>query len=98
MPSSLLIETAYLEQRGIGRTLCPIYRAIELVMREIEEKVGSFDTVSQLQPLQKRLVDIEANHKQDGVWGERLEVRLHHTITLALAHSLSIPHCCLCMG
>jgi hypothetical protein len=89
MPSNLLIETAYLEQRGVGRTLCPVYRSIEVVMRELEEKVGFFDNVSQLQPLQKRLVDIEANHKKDGVWGERLEVCLHsHT----LAYSPASPH------
>ena len=69
MPCSLLLETAYLEQLGVGRTLCPIYRSIEMVMREMEEKVGFFETVSQLQPLQKRLVDIEANNKKDGVWG-----------------------------
>jgi hypothetical protein len=86
MPSSLLLETAYLEQLGIGRTLCPIYRSIEMVMREMEEKVGFFETVSQLQPLQKRLVDIETENKKDGVWGNRLEVCLH------LTHARTITH------
>jgi hypothetical protein len=76
MPAGLLIETAYLEQLGLDRTLCPVYRSIEMVMREMEEKVGVLDSVRRLLPLQQRLVNIEADHKKDGVWGGCLQVRL----------------------
>jgi hypothetical protein len=75
MPAGLLVETAYLEQLGLDRSLCPVYRSIEMVMRELEEKVGALDTARQLLPLQRRLVAIEADNKKEGVWGGSLRVR-----------------------
>ena len=50
-------------------------------MREMEEKVGVLDTVRQLRPLQQRLVNIEAEHKKDGVWGGCLQVCLYDYMT-----------------
>jgi hypothetical protein len=90
MPAGLLVETAYLEQLGLDRTLCPVYRSIEMVIREMEDKVGVLDTVRQLLPLPQRLVSIEADHKKDGVWGGCLQVRpptLHIYITTLTSHS-----------
>ena len=74
MPVGSLIEAANLEQEGLDRTLYPVYRSIEIVMREMEEKVGVHDSIRRLLPLQQRLVNIEAVHKKDGVWGGCLQV------------------------
>ena len=73
MPPGLLRETAYHEQLGLDRSLVSVYAAIEHVLRRLQDKAQRVQEAEQLHGLQQQLVDIERQHKQDGVWGGSLK-------------------------
>jgi hypothetical protein len=101
MPFDLLRETAYAELLGIDRSLCPVYRDIEQVMREMEKRVDRAKGPQNILGLQQQLVSIERTHKRNGVWEGDLQVAAHSpqpstALQLCAAHRCSLRATAVC--